>query len=221
MELQQIHEYQVFRDHGKATFEKGKVSNIPHGHQKIIVHLVFDVKHDGRHKARLVTDGHLTREPVQTVYSGVVSLRNLRLTIFLAELNKLEQWGADIGNAYLEAYTDEKLCIVAGPELGELQGHLLSINKALYGTRSAGTRWHDRLFDVLSNMGFQPSRADPDIWMRPSEDDSAYEYIAVYVDDLAIAMKNPAAFFKTLKEKYKFKLKGDGPMEFHLGCSYK
>ena len=33
----------------------------------------------------------------------------------------MEIWGADIGNAYLEATTKEKLCVVAGPEFEELQ----------------------------------------------------------------------------------------------------
>ena len=36
--------------------------------------------------------------------------------MFLGKLNNLELWGADIGNAYLEAFTDEKLYTVAGPE---------------------------------------------------------------------------------------------------------
>ena len=70
-------------------------------------------------------------------------------------------------------------------------------------------------------MEFKTSKADPDIWMRLSKDESNYDYIAVYADDLGIAMKNPAEFWKTNKEKYKYKLKGDGPMESHLGCSYK
>ena len=69
---------------------------------------MFAVKFDGRDKARLVADGHLTPEPAMNIYSGVVSLRNLRLGIFLGKLNNLDIWGADIGNTYLEAFTDEK-----------------------------------------------------------------------------------------------------------------
>jgi hypothetical protein len=50
----------------------------------------------------------------------------------------MELWATDIGNAYLEAYTAEKLYIVAGPEFGELDGHMLIISKALYGLRTSG-----------------------------------------------------------------------------------
>ena len=71
--------------------------NAPPGYQKIRVHHIFAVKYDSRHKARLVADGHLTPEPVESIYPGVVSLRNLKLVIFLGKLNNLELWGADIG----------------------------------------------------------------------------------------------------------------------------
>jgi hypothetical protein len=131
LELSQIDEYSTFTDIGHKDQAK-----IPKGYQKLRVHLVFDVKHDGRHKARLVADGHLTGEPVESVYSGVVSLRSLRLITFLAELNQLELWGADIGNAYLEAETKEKLYIVAGDEFGDRKDHILLIHKALYGLKT-------------------------------------------------------------------------------------
>ena len=49
----------------------------------------------------------------------------------LAELNNLELWGADVGNAYLQALTREKLYIVGGPEFEELQGHVLVMYKAV------------------------------------------------------------------------------------------
>ena len=99
----------MFKDFGKAVYEKNKITNGPEGHQKIRVHFVFDVKHCGKFKARLVADRHLTKEPMETVYSGVVSIRNLRLDMFFAELNNLELWGADVGNAYLQALTRETL----------------------------------------------------------------------------------------------------------------
>jgi hypothetical protein len=47
-----------------------------------------------------------------------------------------------------------------------------------------------------------------------------YEYIAVYVDDLAIAKKNPKEFTAVLENKHKFKLKGTRPIAFHLGMDF-
>ena len=67
-------------------------------------------------------------------------------------------------------------------------------------------------------MGFEPSKSKPDIWMRRNGD--VYEYIAVYVDDLAIAAKDPLDIVNVLQDVYKFKLKGTGPIAFHLGCDF-
>ena len=39
-----------------------------------------------RHKAQCVADGHLTDVPIESVYSGAISFRRLRIIIFLAEL---------------------------------------------------------------------------------------------------------------------------------------
>jgi Reverse transcriptase (RNA-dependent DNA polymerase) len=180
---------------------------------------VFDVKHDGRHKARLVADGHLTDIPLDSVYSGVVSLRGFRLVLFLAELsNNLQLWATNIGNAYLEAYTTEKVYIIAGPEFGEREGHILEISKALYGLCSSGARWHDRFADCIRELSFFPCKAEPDIWMR--KNGYIYKYIAVYVDDLAIAMTNPKEFTDILETRHKFNLKGTGPITFHLGMDF-
>ena len=220
LELAQLDEYETFNDCGKANYGKsGIIVNAPAGHKRIRVHFVYAVKHDGRHKARLVAGGHLTDVPVDSVYSGVVSLRSLRIVIFLAELNGLDIWQGDIGNAYLEAVTQEKIYIVAGPEFGEREGHILVIYKALYGLRTSGLRWHERFADTMRDMKFFPCKAEADVWIRLNED-NVYEYVAVYVDDLAIAMKDPAAFIKQLKEVYKYKIKGDNVIEYHLGCDY-
>ena len=95
LEMGQINEFKVFQDHGKAKYDpkSRKVSNAPNGYLKIMVHLIFVFKHDGRHKARLVAGGHLTPDPIESIYSGVVSIRSLRLVIFLVKLNNLEVVG--------------------------------------------------------------------------------------------------------------------------------
>jgi hypothetical protein len=211
LEMAQLDDYDTFKDYGHS-------GRPPNEYKKIRVHLIFAVKHDGRHKSRLVADGHLTDVPLDSVYSGVVSLRGLRLLVFLAELNGLETWATDIGNAYLEAETLEKVFIIAGPEFGEREGHCLVIFKALYGLRTSGLRWHERFADCLRDMGFEPSKSEPDIWMR--KNGNIYEYIAVYVDDLAIAAKDPKSITDTLMDKHKFKLKGTGPITYHLGCDF-
>ena len=47
------------------------------------VHFVYDVKHDDRHKARYVADGHNMDISLESVHSGLVTIRGLRMVIFL------------------------------------------------------------------------------------------------------------------------------------------
>jgi hypothetical protein len=214
-ELSSIQGFQAFSDRGPRDNAK-----IPAGYKRITVHMVYAVKHDGRHKARLVAGGHLTDTPVDSVYSSVVSLKGVRMTIFVAELNRLQIWSTDVGNAYLESYTQEKVYIIAGPEFApfNLQGHVLLIVRALYGLKSSGLRWWERLADVLLALGFTPSRCEADIWMRRIDDH--YEYLCIYVDDLIICSKRPQIISDALVDKHHFTLKGTGPIHYHLGCDY-
>jgi hypothetical protein len=82
LEMSQLAEYDTFSDLGHKDTAPPLT-----GYKKIRTHLVYDCKHDGRHKARMVADGHLTDIPLESVYSSVVSLRGLRIVTFLSELN--------------------------------------------------------------------------------------------------------------------------------------
>ena len=102
-EIDQINAYKTFTDHGKDTAPPAEFKRVP-------VHFVFDIKFDLRRKARLVAGGHLTKHVFNdSPYSGIASLKSVRTCIFLANLNGLELCAADVGNAYLEAETKEKL----------------------------------------------------------------------------------------------------------------
>ena len=65
-ESEQLDKYKVFKD-------KGPRANLK-GYKKIKVHMVYNIKHDGRRKARLVVGSHLTDIPIDSVYSSVISL---------------------------------------------------------------------------------------------------------------------------------------------------
>ena len=159
-ELDQLAEYNTFKDMGLGDLQ-------PQGYKKINVRMIYAVKHDLRHKARLVAGGHLTDPTEDNNYSGVVSLRSLRILITVAELNGMTTKVADVGNAYLEAYTREKVYVVVGDGFGELSGHTLIIEKALYGLRSSGARFHEKFADTLRDMGYTPCKADPeDVWLK-------------------------------------------------------
>ena len=69
-------------------------------------------------------------------------------------------------------------------------------------------------------MEFIPSRADQCIWLKKNEKLNIYEYIAVYVDALCIAAQDPKEIINVLKSKYHLKVKGDGPLTYHLGADY-
>ena len=94
------------------------------------------------------------------------------------------------------------------------------IKKALYGLRNSGLRWHEKFYYYLRELGFNTSKSEPDIWMRHNKEHDIYEYVAVYMDDLAIAMKDCDTFISILQDKYKFKLKVTGSITYHLGMDF-
>jgi Reverse transcriptase (RNA-dependent DNA polymerase) len=202
-ELNLLDQFEAFEDCGEYTQEKAKAL-FYQGYQFIKLIMVYDVKHDGRYRARLVAAGNVTR-PGCDAYSSVVSLCTLRLALLLGELNQLKMMVGDVTSAYLMALTKELIFFKAGPEFGPRAGHLMIVRKSLYGLCTSGKSWHDLLFDTLKDMGFKPTLADPDIWMRDAG--RCYEYVCSYVDDLTAILVDPQAFFDEL-EKRGFGLKG-------------
>ena len=123
--------------------------------------------------------------------------------------------------------TGELIYFIAGEEFDNfgMQGHTLTLHKALYGLRSSGQCWHSHFSQTLRSEGFTPSLADPDVWMRKNDAIGLWEYVCVYVDDLVLAMKEPKSFIDKLNSLpedggHGYQIKGDGPLSFHLGCDY-
>jgi Reverse transcriptase (RNA-dependent DNA polymerase) len=62
--------------------------------------MCFDVKFDGRRKARLVAQGNQAVVPAEDIYSGVVGKDSVRLILALGAMDNFQICAADIGNAF-------------------------------------------------------------------------------------------------------------------------
>ena len=128
--------------------------------------------------------------------------------------------GIDISSAYLCAKTSKKVCIEADPEFGSQAGRLLIVDKALYGLRLSVKAFNHLLTNVLRPLRFEPSRAEPSIYINPYPDPTKdiYEYVASYVDNLCYVVSYPKKFLEDLQNNklYNFDLKRSGEVNFHL-----
>ena len=122
----------------------------------------------------------------------------------------------DISNAFIQADTHEKIYSVAGPEFGDREGSVVLIKKALYGLATSARRWSITLGDEIRTMGFHSCRADPDLWLKITDDGKKYEYIATYVDDIIIVAKDPMKYMNLLKSKFPIQNIEEMP-EYYLG----
>ena len=73
------------------------------------VHFIYAVK------------GKMTEPPKDSVYSGIISVRSMRLELLIGETNGFKTIVGDIRNAHLEAYKKEKVYF-AGKSLDHLKG---------------------------------------------------------------------------------------------------
>jgi hypothetical protein len=213
-EMNTLHKMQVFE-----ILKQGE--RAPKDYKRIPMWIIFDVKMDFRRKARLVAGGHVTDPPTWDTFSSVASRESVRTGFLLAALNDLELVSVDIGNAYVNATCREQLYTIAGPEFASYEGCVILVIKALYGLKSSGAAWHAHLSEALRDLGFTPSKADPDMWMREAARDDGskyYEYIIAYVDDLIIVSAHPKIILTAL-EKVPYELKGGGAPATFLGAS--
>ena len=159
--------------------------------------------------------GHWTDPPTSFTYSSVVTRKSVWIAFTVAALNDLDVIMSDVGNAYLNAKTSEKVYGVAGIEFGDNHvGKICVTARALYGLKSSGAAWRAHFTNDLRDMGFQSSLADPDVWIRAATKANGfeyYEYILVYVDDQLTISEHAKEITQQLITDYKYRLKDVGP----------
>lgn len=216
-ETEALLEYKTFQPDDRTLKElKGD------GYQKLPLRAIFTAKACGRHKARLVIGGHLVDSEDLDVYASNMKTVSSRVLLTIAAANDLTVVTGDIKNAYLYAYTKEKICITIGEEFAGVEGFEIGamaiVVKALYGLPSSAHEWHAVLSDTMRSMGFSPTRYDNDVWIKERKGEG-YDYIGTHTDDLLICAKDADPYIEQLTKHYT--IPEPGPPSFHLGCDYK
>ena len=127
----------------------------------------------------------------------------------------------DIQNAYLTADCREKIWTIAGPEFGSEAGTIFLVKKALYGLKSAGAAFRSLLADTLMDTGYKPTKADPDVWIRPATKSDGFEYyemVLCYVDDILSISDDPKSTLIALTSTFKLKDDKIEPPDIYLGA---
>ena len=105
----------------------------------------------------------MTEAPSSITYSSVVSQYSFRIALTIASFNGLDLLDCDIHNAYLTSKCREKICTIAGPELGSEEGSLMIVKMALYGLKPSGAAFRVKLDGALHDLSYVPSKADLDV----------------------------------------------------------
>ena len=125
-------------------------------YQKTTLMMIMNLKQDLRHKCRLVAGGHLIDTIDHYIYSTTVKSISVKLIKVIAYKSNLEILCGNIGNVYVNAYTNEKVYAIAGNEFGKaMKGSIVIIVRALHRLRTSSDCWHDHLADTLHGFNFK------------------------------------------------------------------
>ena len=128
----------------------------------------------------------------------------------------------DIQNAYLNSKCREKIYTIAGSEFRSEEGSIMIVTMALYGSKSSGAAFGSKLANVIYDLKYRPSLADPDVRLIPDrkvDGFAYYEYLLCYVDNVLMISAKLQMTIDGLEDVFKLKGGKAETPEMFLGAS--
>ena len=150
-----------------------------------------------------------------------MSRYSVRIALTIAALNNLDVLACDIQNAYLTAQCREKIWTRTGPEFGSESGCIMIVVRALYVLKSSGAAFRALLAETLYDIGYLPTKADPDVWIRLAVKANGFEYyefVLYYVDEVLSISHDPQKTMDGIKNTFKLKNDKIEEPENYLGA---
>ena len=209
-----------------GVFEYFETSDIPSESRRHLLNAIWSYRQkrrpDGtllKHKSRICADGSQQEDGVDyfddEIYSPVVQWSTVRLTLLLSSLLGLKSRQIDFIQAFPQAPLDDDVYIriPQGWKLNQDKQKLeqvpddpkycdksncIKLARNLYGIKQASKNFYEYVTKGLGSLGFQPSLADPCLWLRKDA------MICLYVDDCIIHANNDSIvtdFILKMREK--------------------
>ena len=126
----------------------------------------------------------------------------------LVALNGLDLLACNIYNSYLTANFREKIYIISGEDFGSEAVSIMILKMNFYGLKSLGSAFRAKLDQVLYDINYRPSRADPGVGIIPAVKGDGfkyYEYNLCYLDDVLCILHVPLKTIYGIKAVFKLK----------------
>ena len=186
--------------------------------------VVFDIKQDGRYKARIVAKGFKQREGINydETYSPTVNMTTIRLLMALATHQHYHVHQVDVKTAFLHAPLEEDIYVRVprGLEAGLGGCEYAKLNKAVYGLKQASRAWYLELDKYFRNeLHCRRLRQDECVYVYTAGTDTLWAL--AYVDDIVLvgSSERIIADFKQ-KLMHKFETKDFGEIKNFLNMEF-
>ena len=101
---------------------------------------------------------------------------SVQLALTILALNGLDILAFDIQNSYQTVHCRDLIWTMAGPKFGLEEGSIMVVKMFLCGLKASGAAFRAKLASLLHNIGYTPSKEDPDVWIRPAIKSDRTEY---------------------------------------------
>ncbi|CAI7776822.1 unnamed protein product [Closterium sp. NIES-53] len=141
-------------------------------------------------KARYVARGFKQRQGVDFFHtiSPTLKVTTLQVLLHISAQRDYELHPLDFSTAFLQGSRHEEIWLRRPPCFTRSFPTCTqwSLRRPVYGLRQAPCEWHNTLRTTLATLGFDPSTADPSVFLRTDTSLPPF-YVLVYIADLVFA----------------------------------
>ena len=171
-----------------------------------------------KYKARLVVRGFAQQDTFNydEIYSPVARMSTLRTLLAIGNQYDYYFIQLDVRTAFLNGHIKEDIYIHPPDGVNCKKGHVLKLNRSLYGLKQASKCWNDRINTFLLNLRFVRSENDYCLYSKICEGGTVY--LLIYVDDIIISGPNLELInIVKIKLTREFEMKDKGELKYFLG----